>query len=317
MDKFGWCILGTGSITFKVAPELLKNENSYIVSCWNRTHEKAVLFSNKFGGTAYENIDECLKRDDIDCVYVAVTNDVHYKFALKAIEYGKNVLLEKPFTINKKETIDLINKAKENNVYLSEAMWTWYNDTAIKTKENISKIGNIKSAKLTFGFPIISLSKKGRLWDIERGGGALLDLGVYPIRYAYELFGMPKSIEATASLYKGIDKYDEIIFKYDNFVCIIKTCIDRIVSEYVYVKGEKGEIKVPFFHQAHKTILKTEKKQIFKYKGLLYQKQFKVVEDEIKSGLSESNYLTHKSTIDVMELLDKIRNIIGVKYPQD
>ena len=215
------------------------------------------------------------------------------------------MLLEKPFTINEKETIELIEAAKKNGVYICEAMWTWFNDTAIKTKELIKEIGDIKQAKISFGFPIKSLSKKGRLWDIEKGGGALLDLGVYPIRYAYELFGIPKKIRASGKLYKGIDTNDHIIFEYNGFNLEIKVSITRVLSEIAHAKGDKGEIKVPWFHCAHKD------------NSLLYGKQFSRVEDEILSGKKESSYVSLKSTLDIMRILDEIRKQIGVIYIQD
>ena len=317
MKDFGWCFIGTGSIANTVAKELMKNERSYIVSVYNRTKEKGIAFTEKYGGTYYSDPSEALKSDDIKCVYISLTNNLHFEYAMLAIKLKKNVLLEKPFTINEKEAVDLINAAKENDVYLAEAMWTWFNDTAIKARESVHELGKIESAKISFGFPIKSLSKKGRLWDINLGGGVTLDLGVYPIRYAYELFGYPKRIIANAKLYNSIDTNTNIVFEYDGFNCIIKTSITKILSEKAYIKGEKGFIKVPFFHTAHKIIVNTGQSQIYKDNSLLYGRQFTRVEEEILSGKKESEYVSFKSTLDVMRIMDEVRKQISVVYKED
>lgn len=317
MEKFGWCFIGTGSIANTVAKELIKSDRSYIESVYNRTEEKGINFTKKYGGKYYNDPIKAMDSDKVSAVYISLTNDLHFEYALKAINLKKNVLLEKPFTINEKETIELIEAAKKNGVYICEAMWTWFNDTAIKTKELIKEIGDIKQAKISFGFPIKSLSKKGRLWDIEKGGGALLDLGVYPIRYAYELFGIPKKIKASGKLYKGIDTNDHIIFEYNGFNLEIKVSITRVLSEIAHVKGDKGEIKVPWFHCAHKVIHKANETKVYKDNSLLYGKQFTRVEDEILSGKKESSYVSLKSTLDIMRIMDEIRKQIGVIYIQD
>ena len=317
MKDFGWCFIGTGSIAFTVAKELIKNDNSYIASCFNRTKEKALKFSLKYGGKVYDNAIDAMNDENVKCVYIAVTNDKHFEYALMAIKAKKNVLVEKPFTINKMEAIKLINAAKENDVYIAEAMWTWFNDSAIKARELRKEIGEIKYAKMNFGFPIKSITKKGRLWDIELGGGALLDLGVYPIRYAYELFGKPKEIVADAELYNGIDTNTKILFKYDGFNCLIKTSSKHILSETAVIKGEDGNIKVPFFHTAHKVICTKNNRRVYRDKSLLYGKQFAIVENEILTGKKESDYVSLKSTLDIMEIMDNIRKRIGVIYSQD
>ena len=317
MQKFGWCFIGTGSIANTVAKELIKSERSYIESVYNRTEEKGINFTKKYGGKYYADPVKAMESDNVSAVYISLTNDLHYEYCLKAINLKKNVLLEKPFTINAKETIELIEAAKRNNVYIAEAMWTWFNDTAIKAKELVKKIGNINRAKISFGFPIKSLSKKGRLWDIDKWGGALLDLGVYPIRYAYELFGIPKNIKASSKIYKGIDTNDSLIFEYDGFNCEIKISITSILSEVALVKGDKGEIKVPWFHCAHKVIHKSDETKTYVDNSLLYGRQFSRVEDEIISGKKESSYVSLKSTLDIMKIMDVIRKQIGVSYKQD
>jgi predicted dehydrogenase len=166
--------------------------------------------------------------------------------------------------------------------------------------------------------PIFGYNKaKGRYISPARYGGALLDLGVYPVRYVYELFGKPQSIEAKGKLYNGIDVWNESIFDYGDFKAKVSSQINALVGEHCIIKGEKGTIKVPLFHMASKAILKTkEGKEVFKDKNKKFATQFRVVAEMIK-GERPNDMVTLESSLDVMELMDEIRKQIGVIFPCD
>lgn len=318
--SFNWCFIGTGQIAKKVAKQLVTNPGHTIVSVFNRTKAKAEKFAKKYNSTVYESALEAIDDPLVDGVYIATTNETHFSFCKLCLENHKPVLCEKPITGNAKELEELINLSKKNKTFLKEAMWTWFNPVANKVKEWIKeeRIGRILSVDCIFNMPIFGYNKaKGRYINPSRYGGALLDLGVYSVRYVYELFGKPTAIKSKGKLYNGIDLFNDSIFEYDGFNAHVSSQINALVGEHCIIKGEKGTIKVPLFHMASKAVLKTkEGKEVFKDKKKKFATQFRVVAEYIKGEQTDS-LVSLDSSLDVMELMDEIRRQIGVKFPCD
>ena len=318
--SFNWCFIGTGQIAKKVAKQLVTNPGHTIVSVFNRTKAKAEKFAKKYNSTVYESALEAINDPRVDGVYIATTNETHFSFCKLCLENHKPVLCEKPITGNAKELEELINLSKKNKTFLKEAMWTWFNPVANKVKEWIKeeRIGKILSVDCIFNMPIFGYNKaKGRYINPSRYGGALLDLGVYSVRYVYELFGKPTAIKSKGKLYNGIDLFNDSIFEYDGFNAHVSSQINALVGEHCVIKGEKGTIKVPLFHMASKAVLKTkEGKEVFKDKKKKFATQFRVVAEYIKGEQTDS-LVSLDSSLDVMELMDEIRRQIGVKFPCD
>ena len=199
-------------------------------------------------------------------------------------------------------------------------MWTWFNPVANKVKQWIKeeRIGKILSVDCIFNMPIFGYNKaKGRYINPSRYGGALLDLGVYSVRYVYELFGKPKDITSKGKLYNGIDLFNDSIFEYDGFKAHVSSQINKLVGEHCIIKGEKGTIKVPLFHMASKAVLKTkEDKEVFRDRNKKFATQFRVVAEYIK-GEQSNTLVSLDSSLDVMELMDEVRRQIGVIFPCD
>ena len=255
---FNWCFIGTGQIARKVAKQLVTNPGHTIVSVFNRTKAKAEKFAKIYHSTVYESALEAINDPRVDGVYIATTNETHFSFCKLCLENHKPVLCEKPITGNTKELKELIKLSEENNTLLKEAMWTWFNPVANKVKQWIKeeRIGKILSVDCIFNMPIFGYNKaKGRYINPSRYGGALLDLGVYSVRYVYELFGKPKAITSKGKLYNGIDLFNDSIFEYDGFKAHVSSQINKLVGEHCIIKGEKGTIKVPLFHMASKAVL--------------------------------------------------------------
>ena len=317
---FNWCFIGTGKIAKKVAKEVVNNPGHHIVSVFNRTKKKAEAFAKNYQSTVYESALEAINDPRVDGVYIATTNETHFSFAKPCLENHKPVLCEKPITGNAKELEELIKISKENKTFLKEAMWTWFNPVASKVKEWIKeeRIGKILSVDCIFNMPIFGYNKaKGRYISPARYGGALLDLGVYPVRYVYELFGKPNEIVSKGKLYNGIDLFNVSTFKYDGFDARVSSQINALVGEHCIIKGEKGIIKVPLFHMASKAILKTKGvKEVFKDKEKKFARQFRVVAEYIK-GEKPDELVSLQSSLEVMELMDEIRKQIGVIFPCD
>ena len=316
---FNWCFIGAGNIARRVAKELVTNQGHHIVSIYNRTKEKAISFGKTYSSRVYDTALEAIKDERVNAVYIATNNNTHYQYIKLCLENHVPVLCEKPLTGNSKELKELIGLANKENTYLCEAMWTWFNPVSLKVKEWIknNEIGKILSVDARFTAPILSYRKKNsRLSNLDSYGGALLDLGVYPIRYVYELFGKPLSITSKGKLFRGCDKSNESIFKYDGFEAKIISRIDLFVGEYVKIIGEKGYIKVPFFHRSGKAILKNDNgRLVIKDKSLKYAKQFRTVAEDVSKNKKER--ISLKSSLEVIEMMDEIRKQIGVRYSCD
>lgn len=317
---FNWCFIGTGKIAHKVAKEVVTNDGHKIVSVFNRTKAKAEKFAKKYNSTVYESALEAINDPRVDGVYIATTNETHFSYIKLCLENHKPVLCEKPITGNAKELKELIELSQRNNTILKEAMWTWYNPVAHQVKKWIKeeRIGKIISFDCIFNMPIFGYNKaKGRYISPARYGGALLDLGVYPVRYIYELFGKPKSISSVGKLYNGIDLFNVSTFKYDGFEGRVSSQINALVGEHCIIKGEKGSIKVPLFHMTSKAVLKTKDgKEVFRDKKKKFATQFRVVGEIIK-GERDNDLVTLESSLGVVEIMDEIRKQIGVIFPCD
>lgn len=307
-----WCFLGTGGIAVTVAKELLTGD-SKIVSLYNRTKSKAEKFSTRFGGTVYDTPLEAISDPSVDAVYIAVTANKHKEFMELCIFNHKPCLCEKPFTVNAREAEEVFALAKRENVYVSEAMWTWHNRSAYKVKELLAsgEIGEIQSVELAFSFPMHYFSHNPRFTEVKLIGGALMDTGIYPIRYAYELFGLPRSITCSnAKLLNGVDLHEEILFDY-GFPVKMYVARDKMRGEYLKIIGSKGVISSPNFHCTH--LVKCNGKK-YRDPSLLYKTQFDNVEREIQGEMKK---ITDKSTIEVAKLLDECKKQLSLVFPQD
>ncbi len=321
MTKFRWCFIGAGDLARTVANQLNKSGRHEIVSVYTRNYNKGLAFAEKHGGKAYPSPEEAITAEGVDGVYIVTPHSSHYKYAKLALELGKPVLCEKAFTVTAKETDELISLAREKNIYLCEAMWTWFSESANKTKQWIdaNKIGRVQSADFTYH--VRTIDRKGRHTDPKRAGGALLDITIYPITYAYRLWGTPAEIESVGVIKDGIDHSEQLVFTYPDFKVTISASIaDFRGLEKMSIKGENGEIKAPFYHCANGVTYKKGlfRRETFKGKGPKfnsYLDEFDAVAEDIRAGRSESSMVPLKATSDVMHILDKIRELIGLEYP--
>ncbi len=317
MEKFRWVIIGCGSIANKVASELVRYEEFEICAVWNRTKQRAEQFAKKYGGKVFDTAEEALKSGGADCAYIATTHDMHLYYSKLAIQFGVPVLCEKPVTVNLRQAEELINFAQEKGVYFAEAMWTWHNPVSLKVKEWIyeNKIGEIKRFYASFAVPMVQFIKNPRLTTPELIGGALLDIGIYPVRYAMELFGIPKLVECRGVVSGGVDYEETIILNYDNFKAEIFVSMKRLKGEKLVIEGSEGKICVPLYHKAKSAKLRGKYRETFKSVNFLYGLQFENTAKEIKSGLKDSKFCPLECTLETMAVLDECRRQLGLKYP--
>lgn len=316
MSRFGWAYIGCGGIAHTTAKELIKTDDQRIVAVWNRTYEKAEEFVKKYGGTAYKTAEEAITAPGVEGVYIALTADKHAEYMRLCIRHHKPVLCEKPFTVNAKEAEEIFACAAQEGVYVSEAMWTWHNQMALKVKELVAsgKLGTIQNVECAYAFPMLKFSRNPRLMNPLQAGGALMDIGIYAVRYCQELFGMPKELKCEGRLSRGADLGEKITMRYEGFDANITVAFDQNVGEYFRIQGSNGSISVPMFHMASKAVLDGENVTDKSYK---YAVQFSNVAREIRSGLTESEYIPAQATINCMKLLDECRRQMGLQYPQE
>lgn len=320
MEKFKWCFIGTGNLARQVAAQLKKSGRHEITSVYTRNFENGKKFAAKFGGKAYDTAEKAITADGVEGVYIVTPHNAHYRYAKLALELGKPVFCEKSFTVTAEETDHLIALAREKNLYLCEAMWTWFSPTANQTKKWIDQgiLGKIHEADFTYHMNIMHGAK--RVIDPKRAGGALLDITIYPITYAYRLWGIPNKIESCGIIENGIDLGEEIVFTYPDFkVNISASIMDFKGLEKMCIKGENGKIKANFYHAFNGVTYKksTFDRTHFKGDGPMvnsYLDEFDTVAKEIRAGLSESTMVPLKCTCEVMHILDEIRAQIGLEY---
>lgn len=228
------------------------------------------------------------------------------------------MLCEKPFTVNRAEAEEIFRLAREKGVYGSEAMWTWHNATAMKVKEWVDsgRLGEIKEVKASYAWPLVRYAIP-RLTANEMIGGALMDIGIYAVTYAYRLFGMPERVECTGHTEGGVDFGEHIRMIYPGFAVDVNVAIDQEGGEYFHIFGAEGSIKVPLFHTADRAEWHGESRETFECKANMYDVQFLNVAREIRAGCAEGEMVQAKHTLDVMGLLDTCHKQMGVIYPSE
>lgn len=315
MEEFKWAYIGCGSIAEKTAKDILKG-NHDIVSVYSRNYEKACAFAEKYSAAAFKTAEEAILCKDVDAVYIATPHTSHFEYSMIALKNHKPVLCEKPIGINTVEVEKLIRCAEENKTYFCEAMWTWFSDVALTVKEWIKNgtIGEIEEVKINYSFPGILKPKNSRVLMPETAGGALLDIGIYPITYCYNLFGNPDEIICKGTVKNGIDVSEKITLRFGKTICHFRISLTT-AREDCTIKGTKGKISLPLFHMASKAVLKNDKgKNVFN--GITnYLTEFTRVAEEIKAGKTQSDYIPFSSTRNCMKIMDECRNQMSLLYP--
>lgn len=315
MENFNWTYIGSGSIARNTAQDITRG-NHKIACVYGRNHETAQALCEKCGAYQAKSLQEAIAYEKSDALYVATPHTNHLQTALEALKAHVPVLCEKPVGINSKEVKQMIDCARENNTYFAEAMWTWFSPVAQTVKKWIQsgEIGKIKSVKINYAFPGILMKKTSRVLMPETAGGALLDIGIYPITYCYNLFGYPKDIKCEGKIKNGIDLWETVTLFYDGFACKLKMSLCYAREDCV-IKGENGKIILPVFHMASKAVMKKGgKTEIFSGKTD-YLTEFTRCAEEIRQGKIQSDFVSWDSTLDCMKIMDECRRQMGLVYP--
>ena len=315
MEPFRWAYVGSGSIAGNTARYITKGDHVIRAVC-SRNATTAAAFAQKYGAESFPSFDALLASGDFDGVYIATPHTAHIEYALKAMEAGFPVLCEKPVGVSAAEAERMIGTSRERGVYFCEAMWTWFSDLAyaVKPWTDEGRVGTIRSVYMSYAFPGVMMSKNSRLLRPETAGGALLDIGVYPITYCYRLFGYPRRIRCEGTVQNGIDVEETVILSYDGFDCTLDISLKKL-SERCRITGTEGAITVPMFHMARSASLETgEKRETVKGKTE-YLTEFSRAAEEIRSGRTESVFVPQQATLDCLKIMDECRRQMHLVYP--
>lgn len=315
MKSFRWAYVGSGNIAKSTARSITRGEHT-ITIVYSRNAEKAAAFAKKYGAQTVDSFDALLASDAYDAVYIATPHTSHKAYAVQALQAGKPVLCEKPVGVSTAEVEAMLDTAAAQHTYFCEAMWTWFSDVAITVKRWIdeNRIGDVKSVHIDYAFPGLMMSKQSRVLMPETAGGALLDIGIYPITYCYNLFGYPKAIRCDGTLRGGIDIAETVVLSYDGFDCTLEMSLGKL-KEGCRIVGTKGEIVLPMFHMASLATLKTEKGKERFHGKTDYLTEFTRAASEIREGKIQSAYVPWQATKDCMRMMDECRRQMGLVYP--
>lgn len=319
-----WGIIGCGSIAAAFADEIDETGIGKLVAVYGRNKERVENFTERFSiDKSYNNIEEFLKDENIDAVYIATPHNSHMGYAEKCITNKKHVLCEKPFSYNYESGKRILDLARENNVFIMEALWTLFLPAVKKAKEWVleGKIGKVNLITANFGFKSESKDPLSRLYNPELAGGALLDVGIYDILISNYIMGkVPEIISANAVNTKtNVDETTVMNFKYEDGALASLTCsISSATENTAVIYGEKGKITIPYFWSAKEAFLESEdRNESFKddYDKAGYKYEIIEASRCIENSERESKEAPHKLTLELAEIMDEIRRQIGVKYP--
>ena len=324
MSGFRWGILGTGGIAKAFCADIQHLNGHSVVAVGSRTYSKAVDFvKNIPHAIAYGSYEELVNASHIDGVYVASPQTFHKTHTLLALNAGKPVLCEKPFSITAFEAQEMIEVAQKNSVALLEAMWTRYLPHIAKVREILASgvLGAIQTVEADHGQRLADQNIP-RLVDPALGGGALLDLGIYPISFAHLVLGTPTKIMASAIMSDhGVDAQTSAIFDYASGAqAIINTTMIAQTPCRAVISGLWGRLEIDstFYSPTDMRVVLwdgTVTQYPNTYLGHGLREQAVEMARVVAAGALESPLMPWDQTVAVMKTIDAIREQIGLRFP--
>lgn len=325
-DKMRWGILSTGNIAHKFAQGLTSLPDAELVAVGSRSQSAADAFGDEFNVPHRHSSYEALASDpDVDVIYIGTPHPFHAANTLLCLDGGKAVLCEKPFTINARETEQIIQRAREKNLFLMEAMWTRYLPAIERVRDLIASdaIGEVRMLTADFGYRQ-PFNPAARSYDLELGGGALLDVGIYPITLASMLFGTPVEIASQAHIgASGVDEQSALVFKYaQGQLALLWSAVSTTTPQEACIMGTKGMIKIPSQWWRAQQLLLSQQGQPDQVidvpmEGNGYNYEAAEVARCIRAGLLESPIMSLDESLAIMHTMDTIRAQWGMVYPGD
>lgn len=323
-------ILGSGKIVKEVLPVLKEIESIEVVAIAARNEEKLQNLCEEFAIEKYYlSIEALLADEQIDTVYVALPNNLHFDAMDKAIDAGKDIICEKPFTTNSYETEKIIEKAKEHEVMIVEAISHRFIPNAIEAKKIVDDLGDIKIVSLNYSqySSRYDKFKEGIIepvFSLESAGGALIDLNLYNVAFAVDTFGLPKDVKYFANIEKNIDTSGIVILDYDDFKISCIGSKDSAAPMINTIQGTKGTIEIPdalnSFEEFNLEVVGDDGQYSFQFnqegKSRLYY-EFVCIEEILRTRDTKKEKELLEKTRNYMEVITKARFDANIYYPSD
>ncbi|MEO8889771.1 MAG: Gfo/Idh/MocA family oxidoreductase [Jatrophihabitantaceae bacterium] len=326
MEPIRWGILGAGGIAAKFASDLASAPGSTTAAVAARDADRAEAFAAAHAVTrSYGSYRELVDDPEIDVVYIATTHAHHHEHALLALRAGKPVLVEKAFTLNARQAREVVAEARARQLFCMEAMWMRFHPLVGQAAQIAlsGELGDVVGLRA-------DLSKKfeydpdGRLFDPAAGGGALLDLGVYPVTLAWMLLGRPDTVQVTGSRGPtGTDLTAALQFGYCDGRVGQLYCSANSDSPYAaLLTGTDGWVRFEgrMHHPTALTVHTGDGDRVLAappVQGNGFEWEIAEVERCLRAGVTESQLAPLDETIAVLDILDEARRQLGVRYPAD
>lgn len=319
MVRFG--VLGAGSIAKKFAKTVnAMGLDLYAIA--SRSKTKAEDYKERFNfEVAHAGYDALFKDSSVDCVYIATPHALHYEHIMRALEHGKHVLCEKPLTLNAKEAKAVFEKAKEEGLFVMEAMKVRTLPVLRELQSLVvsGAIGEVVRVGASFGFEMTKDDPK-RLTDPNLGGGALLDVGIYPLVLVNMFLGKPESFDSNVVWHEtGVDLKEKIVYHYSGAHASIRASIGDAFHQDAVIHGTEGYIEIRHFSSAEAAritdasgrVVRTVKRP---HEVNDFEHQISETVRCIEAGLTESPLNTHAMTLEILRQMDAIRRHWGLTY---
>lgn len=323
-DRLRWGILGTGGIARLFTSDLNLTDRA-VTAVGSRTQQSADAFASAFGIPRAHGSYEALAADpEVDVIYVSTPHPFHAEGARLALEHGKHVLVEKPFTLNAAEARAVVDLAAAKGLVVLEAMWTRWLPHMVRIRELLASgaLGEVR-AVLADHDQKLPVNPEHRLQNPALGGGALLDLGIYPVSFAWDVFGAPSSVHAISSpTATGVDRQTAIIFGYlGGEQAVLHTQLDARGPSTAAIIGTEARIQIDpvWYTPTSFSLIDPSDAVIERFEqevpGRGMQFQAFELERLVAAGTVAGEVLPPEQSVAIMGTLDEIRRQIGLRYP--
>lgn len=324
MGTIKWGILGTGKIARRFMQAAFYVPEAQVIAVGSRTQASAEQFGAQYGvPKRYGSYDAVLADPEVQIVYIATPHSLHAENALAAIQAGKHVLCEKPFTLNAAQAQAVVDAARAQGVFVMEGMWTRCFPVVreIVRRMRAGELGEIRSVLADFGFRP-EFNPASRLFAPELGGGALLDVGVYPVALAFMALGKPQQVVARATLgATGVDELCSMLLLYENGAqAVLSASLQVETPKQAHICGTLARIHMPapWWKPSEAYLIRNDGSHehlLYPYEGDGLQFEIRHVHDCLRQNLRESPWMPLDETLAIMHTLDALRAQMGVRYP--
>ncbi len=325
-DQIKWGILGPGRIAHQFARDIRLVKEARLWAVASRQKERAREFAQRYTiPKAYGSYRELVEDEAIDIVYIATPHGRHYEDIKLCLNHNKAVLCEKSFTLNARQAQEVINLARTNGLFLMEAMWTRFLPITQKLRKLLKQnvIGRLHMLSADLGFPF-PFDLQSRLFNPVLGGGALLDVGVYPVSLSQWFLGTPREMRSLAVMGEtGVDEQAGMVFSYANGVMAhLFTSIRSSTPSQAVFMGDKGHliVQAPLYRPSGIVIkLENGREEYLKapLKGNGFNYEISEATRCLLQGQLQSSIMPWQDTTDVMKIMDGLRALWGFSYPQE